>query len=884
MQSIAILFLFFHTISVSILAYTVIDNTTWFDDFDTTSSGWDVPSTFSVTSPIFTTSASTGTKYHGAYSGPSSRNRGDIWLTRSFYCEQASNVYLWYTFAGCGFESPDYVAALLNDIEKARTNPDDSRDSLSDSAISQVDCNSGKGKNWGQIAYGPLVDKTETDDSFTVSFQFNIDHNSDVFFLSDIHLECHPIPPTTSPTKDPTMSPISVIERYTLISMDSPWSDDGVTSGTHGWSVSPNSPIITIPSTGYGQGDVFHGPYRNNLYTISRDFVCNHTASVHVTFVTARCTTDAMESSDYADLYLNNVKQTQSSFTGVTPEDGGFEQNALQAGTCPSWNEEWETFHVQNANLNGISLVPYHTPFNVEFRLKTSSTNEWWTIQGITVTCASNPTNDPTISPTLPTQGPTKTPTQMTQTPSQPSQLPTKFPSNNPTIPTTFPTRFPSVTPTGFPTTLPSITPTELPSVPPTIFPTKFPSITPTKFPSKFPSITPTALPSSTPTKGPTGYPTMTPSQTPSQVPSISPTKSPTRVPTLYPSNNPTASPSDYPTLMPSVGPTPSPTRQQDAGVDDNEWTTTEDPHHDESKEEDQNSNDMLGDLGQSNLVFAAASVGVFLIGVIGICIFCRVRRNKSMAKEIAFTMSQSLENDNETVKKRPKQSYTQSDAANTVNSRPSTGGAPTVTGTMTQTQTGTGSYGANNAFAMPQVDAAQVWSMSMASSMAAASMAAMSMSQQGNAAFGATLEDLGVANGMLMGDVIHDMQAKSARVNPLTGQEDDYDDDSEVLRGQTTAGFGEEQEEQEYVHEGTDTEGDESNMNDDDDNILEQMGMGTQGGPTIGSGDTPTPPAPPPPGSMSVNPVCFVAAAEMDEVISDEDDFIIRGDNTTGQ
>eukprot|EP01083_Nonionella_stella_P113666 335136_1 len=424
------------------------------------------------------------------------------------------------------------------------------------------------------------------------------------------------------------------------------------------------------------------------------------------------------------------------------------------------------------------------------------------------------PTHNPTVNPSYPTQNPSVNPSKF------PTRRPSMIPSINPSAyPTHYPTNNPIIYPTASPmmiTSLATTNPTRSPldSLAPSSSPTRYPTATPSQPPvvaivTSHP-VSPTGYPSNTPsglytTRYPTGLPsqppvvakvTPNPSKTPSQLPVV------VSHPTPNPSLHPSVSPTGHPSTMPSVHPTytPQPTRQQDANVDHDERSTTQ--YLDYNIQD----NDQSAGLNELVLTLFIVSISLCItVGVVGVCLFSRIRHNKALAKQIAVVMSKTLEEDaNETVK-IPKQS---SDTPGTV-------GMANAPGTV----------GMHNTYDL-------LWSMPMNS--------VMTMSR---------------SPGSDDGNVMNDLEPQSDGDVVTRGGHDD--DQMHVTA--------------DVFDEGTE----EGNENMNEGAVVMETKGGTRGGP----GQTP------PPRVLhedfenvdqnvsNLHSICFVNAANMDEVIVDEEE-----------
>ncbi|KAL7491196.1 hypothetical protein ACHAWT_000631 [Skeletonema menzelii] len=176
-------------------------------------------------------------------------------------------------------------------------------------------------------------------------------------------------------------------------------------------------------------------------------------------------------------------------------------------------------------------------------------TNTPTTIEELTWSTSSEPTN-------LLTSPPTKSSADKPTSPSLPTSEPTPDPTNVPTAspspdPTSEPTASPSLDPTSEPTAPPSPSPTKAPTAPPSLAPTSEPTSSPSLAPTKVP----TAPPSPSPTRVPTASPSPDPTSEPTASPSLDPTSEPTAPPSPSPTKAPTAPPSSVPTTAPPTSP-----------------------------------------------------------------------------------------------------------------------------------------------------------------------------------------------------------------------------------------------------------------------------------------------------------------------------------------
>eukprot|EP01083_Nonionella_stella_P302601 1044044_1 len=364
------------------------------------------------------------------------------------------------------------------------------------------------------------------------------------------------------------------------------------------------------------------------------------------------------------------------------------------------------------------------------------------------------------------------------------------------------------------------------------------PSVSPTRDPSASPSQPPVIV-TSNPTETPSHDPTGPPSQSP--VTTLNPTQSPSdsRYPTVFPTH--------YPSNMPSA----KPTWQQDVEVDEHSTTTHDHDSHEKESE------DQLTDFGSTELGFIlpVASVSLCVIGVVGLCIFCKLRRNKGVAKQIEISMEKNLEDANETAK-RPKQSYASQSTAQSVHTAHSnaSGDGPTAAVTidnmnpMTQNMPSYMSYPtmANSTLQLQPV-----------CSMSTDSMAMAAVSQNHHAGFGATavmqpVQNLCVAHG------IGGEKQEEEEYAYDDGANSSNDDD--VLAGVN------------MVTQGGAKSMYEEDESTSDDDLLVGVNMVTKGGMNGRRDETPPGPVPPPP------PPPVLAHGGVDD-----DDEVMRG-VTTGQ
>eukprot|EP01083_Nonionella_stella_P146544 461057_1 len=344
--------------------------------------------------------------------------------------------------------------------------------------------------------------------------------------------------PTTSPSKSPSISPSrapslaptpSPTPHATLI--DDIWTDDFVFYGVDGF--------------GWYQDDtayhnLYHGPYFEGTYWLSRWFQCTTYSSVTIQYMFQCCTTN-----DHADVtvYINNDrmdKQVSDSF----PRSGF----PYTKDCADDWRE-----HLVDENDIGSVIMTKHDAFYVAFRIRSEHGNDGVGMSNITVICGPAISNSPTPEPTNPTTDPTNAP----------SISPTRYPTNTPTLPSADPTLAPTFSPTSTPTAAPTGM-----TASPTSAPSRVPSSAPTLTPSVAPSLAPTLNPSLSPSSAPTGI-TASPTSAPSRAPSSSPTRAPTDNPTSSPSSAPSSPPSRAPSRAPTPAPTPRATLIDDIWTDD---------------------------------------------------------------------------------------------------------------------------------------------------------------------------------------------------------------------------------------------------------------------------------------------------------------------------
>eukprot|EP01083_Nonionella_stella_P067445 178409_1 len=336
--------------------------------------------------------------------------------------------------------------------------------------------------------------------------------------------------PSISPSRAPSLSPTpSPTPHATLV--DDIWTDDFIFNGVDGF--------------GWYQDDtayhnLYHGPYFEGTYWLSRWFQCTTYSSVTIQYMFQCCTTN-----DHADVtvYINNDrmdKQVSDSF----PRSGF----PYTKDCADDWRE-----HLVDENDIGSVIMTKHDAFYVAFRIRSEHGNDGVGMSNITVICGPAISNSPTPEPTNPTTDPTNAP----------SISPTRYPTNTPTLPSADPTLAPTFSPTSTPTAAPTGM-----TASPTSAPSRVPSSAPTLTPSVAPSLAPTLNPSLSPSSAPTGI-TASPTSAPSRAPSSSPTRAPTDNPTSSPSSAPSSPPSRAPSRAPTPAPTPQATLIDDVWTDD---------------------------------------------------------------------------------------------------------------------------------------------------------------------------------------------------------------------------------------------------------------------------------------------------------------------------
>eukprot|EP01083_Nonionella_stella_P067446 178411_1 len=336
--------------------------------------------------------------------------------------------------------------------------------------------------------------------------------------------------PSISPSRAPSLSPTpSPTPHATLV--DDIWTDDFIFNGVDGF--------------GWYQDDtayhnLYHGPYFEGTYWLSRWFQCTTYSSVTIQYMFQCCTTN-----DHADVtvYINNDrmdKQVSDSF----PRSGF----PYTKDCADDWRE-----HLVDENDIGSVIMTKHDAFYVAFRIRSEHGNDGVGMSNITVICGPAISNSPTPEPTNPTTDPTNAP----------SISPTRYPTNTPTLPSADPTLAPTFSPTSTPTAAPTGM-----TASPTSAPSRVPSSAPTLTPSVAPSLAPTLNPSLSPSSAPTGI-TASPTSAPSRAPSSSPTRAPTDNPTSSPSSAPSSPPSRAPSRAPTPAPTPRATLIDDIWTDD---------------------------------------------------------------------------------------------------------------------------------------------------------------------------------------------------------------------------------------------------------------------------------------------------------------------------
>eukprot|EP01083_Nonionella_stella_P199947 732811_1 len=389
----------------------------WTDDFDITS-GWTSPS--SLGPKITTSSTATNKIYHGAYSGDDDSNSFETFtIARQFSCNRFSSVSIDYNIAMCNTEATDNIILSIDNNDYATTTGTASGATFSDNDItSTYSCISA----WKQVAVGPISGPNVASNTiFTVQFEISTSYLNDFILLSDIHITCDALD-TTIPSR-----------KW--------WSDHDLLPTIPGWTVDPSPGRTTdVPTP---EWVLMHGPYRGRqTVTISRDFYCPQTATVHVQFWPIGCNVNM---NSKIQLYLDDILQPDT-VTLLSELSQGWDSVELRQATSTgcSW---WDWIVIENST-NSIPLVPYNTKFNVKFEMILTGIDEYLVISGPYIYCIPNPTADPTKAPSKsPTLDPTKAPSK------SPTLDPTKAPSKSPTLD---PTKAPSKSPISDSTKAPS--------------------------------------------------------------------------------------------------------------------------------------------------------------------------------------------------------------------------------------------------------------------------------------------------------------------------------------------------------------------------------------------------------------------------------------------
>eukprot|EP01083_Nonionella_stella_P025242 69552_1 len=649
------------------------------------------------------------------------------------------------------------------------------------------------------------------------------------------------------------------------------WYDDGIITGTNlvpKWTISPvtdaNAVVSATDSSRY-----WHGPYTklastggltqsSQQRTISRSFYCAQPSTVYVHFTGAACNTQL--SSDVIRLYFNSVLKQYRGASQVDPysaTDATDSSLVTNSNQCKSWNR------LQGGQMSQLN-VPNGESFEIKFEMSVTTDNAWLAVAVDYIKCMPDTTTTTTTTSTTDTTETTSTTLAPTTTATTTSSTTTYTTTTTPAPTTTTTTTLAPTTPKPTTTTpAPTTTTTTTPQ------PTTTTSTTSTTLPATTTTLTTatTSQPDTTATTSTTPQTTTTTASSTSTTTTTTSSTTPRRTKitrfTTPQSTVSTASSTSSSTASSDTTSTTSTTRQTTTSTTSGTQSTTTRRNNNEGMvverthttqesirrwkggQKDGKSQQMEAFTGLTtgtNLIYLIIGGALLVIICVAIVMFCRIRRNKAMAKEIEFNVERDIE----------------ADTTNTAKESASTGDmnsvfpsyVPHVPVTL---QMGAGSFEALGSFSNP----------SYASALSIAPNPEV---------FGDALGNLHAVNGVLMDDVIRDMdqpkQFTAGGCEEDEAEEGDYvtkGGDEEVMMGEDNAESGGEGDEQDIIAGPETTGGNRCEMDHDEAHVpappmppsnemaLPQttgggMFMGTPGWKEENGNDITSPPRPPMP------------------------------------